>query len=143
MTAQQSTATNRSWDLLRQLQAREKLEVERKTANKKVSGEFVSLSDTELVIERKRKNERFNRDEVKNIWRVKPPSLKKRLLFNVIGGGLGYISVAVGARALYVDEKYVIVVALIILAAIPVGAGLFEYLVSRKMTKHILIYSAP
>ena len=76
--AQQTAAPNQSWDLLRQLQAGEKLEVERKTVKKKLSGKFVSQSDTELVIERKGKNESISRDEVKNIWHVKPPSRKKR-----------------------------------------------------------------
>ena len=76
-TNQSSIAPNQSWDLLRQLQAGEKIEVERKTGKKKVSGKFVSLSDTELVIVRKGKNESFSRDEVKNIWRVKPPGTMK------------------------------------------------------------------
>jgi hypothetical protein len=78
MMTQQTAAPNQSWDLLRQLQAGEKLEVERKTGKKKVSGKFVSLSDTELVIERKRKNVSFMRDEVKNTWRVTPPSRWKK-----------------------------------------------------------------
>jgi hypothetical protein len=90
--AQQPTAPNQSWDVLRQLQAGEKIEVERKTDEKKLSGKFVSMSDTELVIERKRKNVSFGRDEVKNIWRVKPPSSKKRVIFAAIGGGAGFFA---------------------------------------------------
>jgi len=50
--AQQTTAPSQSWDVLRQLQGGEKLEVEKKTGKKKVSGKFVSLSDAELVIVR-------------------------------------------------------------------------------------------
>ena len=81
MTAQQSTTPNQSpivpnqsWDPLRQLLAGDKLQVERKASKKKISGEFVGVSDTELVIERKGKNESLSRDEVKNVWRFVPPS---------------------------------------------------------------------
>jgi len=87
--AQQPAAPNQSWDVLRQLQSGEKLKVERKIGKKKFSGKFVSLSDTELVIERKRKNESFGRDEVKNIWRVTPPSRTKQMIFGAIGGYVG------------------------------------------------------
>src|SRR5262245_9285227 len=70
--AQQGAAPNQSWDVLRQLQGGEKLEVEKKTGKKKVSGRLVSLSDADLIIARKGKTESFSRDEVKNIWRVAP-----------------------------------------------------------------------
>jgi hypothetical protein len=140
---QSPTAPNQSWELLRQLQAGEDLKVERKTGKKKVSGDFVSLSDTELVIRRGFRNESLSRDEVKNIWRIKKPGFGKRVLFGAIGGGLALLSVAGAVRAFDVGEKYLFVGALIILAAIPIGAILVEYLVSRKMTKRIWIYSAP
>ena len=87
---QSPTAPNQSWELLRQLQAGEYIEVERKTGKKKVSGKFFSLSDTELVIERKRKNVSFSRDEVKRIWQVDPPSSTKRVLSTMSGGGTGF-----------------------------------------------------
>jgi len=74
MMAQQGAAPNQSWDALRQLLAGDKLQVERKASKKKISGEFVGVSDTELVIERKGKNESLSRDEVKNVWRFVPPS---------------------------------------------------------------------
>jgi uncharacterized protein YqgC (DUF456 family) len=125
------------------LQAGEYIEVERKTGKKKVSGDFVSLYDTELVIRRLFKDKSLSRDEVKNIWRVKQPGLGKRVLFGAIGGGLALLSVAGAFRAFDVGEKYLFVGTLIILAAIPIGAILVEYLVSRKMSKRILIYSAP
>jgi hypothetical protein len=140
---QSPTAPNQSWELLRQLQAGENIEVERKTGKKKVSGDFVSLFDTELVIRRGFRDESLSRDEVKNIWRIKQPGFGKRVLFGVIGGGLALLSVAGAFRAFDVGEEYLIVGTLIILAAIPIGAILAEYLVSRKMTKRILIYSAP
>ena len=57
---QSSIAPKQSWDELRQLQSGEKLKVERKIGKKTVSGKFVSLSDTELLIERKRKNVSFS-----------------------------------------------------------------------------------
>lgn len=141
--SQSSTVPNQSWDLLRQLQEGEVIEVEKKIDKKKVSGDFVSLSDSELVIKPKRKSESFSRDEVKNIWRIKKPGFGKRLLFGVAGGGLALLSVAGAVRAFDVSEKYLFVVVLITFAAIPFGAAMVDYFVSRKMTKRILIYSAP
>ena len=139
--AQQPTAPNQSWDVLRQLKAEEKIEVERKTDEKKLSGKFVSISDTELVIERKRKNVSFGRDEVKNIWRVKPPSGKKRAIFAAIGGGagafLGFIS-AVGI----VLESGSEAGALAALIGIPVGCAFAGYAMAGS-GKRTLIYSAP
>jgi hypothetical protein len=88
--AQQTAPPNQSWDVLRQLQSGEKLRVERKIGKKKVSGKFVSLSDTELVIERKRKNVSFSRDEVKRIWQVDPPNPTKRVLSTMSGGSTGF-----------------------------------------------------
>jgi hypothetical protein len=139
---QSSTVPNQSWDLLRQLQAGEKIEVERKTVKKRISGKFVSLSDTELLIERKGKNESFSRNEVKNIWRVKPPGQMKRAMFDVIGGGLGYLCGFITAEAVN-DEKYIVVVALATGAMMYAGFGLFDYLISKKGSKRILIYTAP
>ena len=140
--AQRTAAPSQSWDVLRQLQGGEKLEVEKKTVKKKVSGKFVSLSDTELVIARKGKNESFIRDEVKNIWRVKPPHPMKRVMFDVIGGGLGYLGGFITAEAVD-DEKYIVVVALTMGAMIYGGFVLFDYLISKKGNKRILIYTAP
>lgn len=137
---QSSIAPNQSWDLLRQVQAGEELEVERKTGKKKVSGKFVSLSDTELVIERKGKNVSFSRDEVKNIWRVKPPGLMKRVIFDVIGVGVGYLC---GFIIASVDERYTIVGGVTMAATIPVGYILFDYLISKMGSKRMLIYSTP
>ena len=78
--AQQTVPPHQSWDVLRQLQVGEKIQVDRKTVKKKLSGKFLSLSDVELAIERKGKVESISRDEVKNIWRVKPPSRTKRAI---------------------------------------------------------------
>src|SRR5262249_26297485 len=103
---------------------------------------FVSLSDTELVIKTRRKNESFSRDEVKNIWRVKPPGQMKRAIFDLIGGGIGYLCGFITTEAVY-DEKDIVVIALVIGAMMPAGVGLFDYLISKKGTKRILIYSAP
>src|SRR2546422_1005852 len=87
--AQQTVAPNQSWDALRQLQGGEKLEVRRKTGKKKVSGKLVSLSDANLIMARKGKSESFSRDEVKNIWRVAPPSREKRALGSLcLGAGV-------------------------------------------------------
>jgi hypothetical protein len=145
--AQQTTASSQSWDVLRQLQAGEKLRVERKTGAKKVSGKLVSLSDTELVIERKRKNEIFRRDEVKNIWRVAPPSRTKRAIFSVIGGSVGALFGAGIAIGLALDpcngscagEGTGAVAALI---GLPV-AGVLAGRALAGNGKRTLIYSAP
>jgi len=88
--AQQTAAPNQSWDVLRHFQSGEKLKVERKIGKKKISGKFVSFSDTELVIERNRKNVSFSRDDVKRIWQVDPPSPTKRVLSTMSGGGTGF-----------------------------------------------------
>src|SRR5262245_2207336 len=145
---QSSTAQNQSWDLLRQLQAGEKIEVERKTGKKKVSGKFVSLSDADLIIARKGKTESFSRDEVKNIWRVAPPGRAKRAIGDMCrGAGIasGLIAV-IGAVGLGLrecdggcaDEGVGIVAAL-------AGISVAGFLADRALSKgaHILIYSAP
>lgn len=143
---QSTTVPNQSWDLLRQLQAEEKIEVERKAGKKKVLGKFVSLSDTELVIKPRRKNESFSRDEVKNIWRVKPISLKKRVWSSIIGGVIVIVAGNYAGYALHtlgVDEESLMQVIGLFAAMIPVGAVLFNRRASRKGGKRILIYSAP
>jgi hypothetical protein len=145
--AQQTTALNQSWDFLRQLQVGEKLEVERRTDKKKVSGKFVSLSDTELVIERKGKDERFMRDEVKNIWSVAPPSRRKKVIFSVIGGGVGaffgfVIALGLGLKQCggsCADENTGMGAALI---GLPV-AGVLAGRALAGSGKRALIYSAP
>lgn len=144
--AQQTAAPNQSWDLLRQLQAGEKLEVERKTGKKKVSGKFVSLSDTELVIERKRKNVSFMRDEVKNTWRVTPPSRWKKDTFIAIGLTVGALFGAGIALGISLDdipnsaaESTAAIAALFGLPA----AGAFGGCALAGSGKRTLIYTAP
>ena len=141
-----STAANQSWDLLRQLRPGDRIEVERKTGKKKVSGKFVNLSDTELVIERKRKNESFGRDEVKNIWREAPPGLAKRVISGItVGAGILFgTGVAFGVilqecDGSCADQVTGFVAALI---GIPVAA---YFLADRVLSKgkRTLIYSAP
>lgn len=144
--AQQTITPNQSWDVLRQLQAREKLEVERKVGKKKISGKFVSLSDTELVIERKRKNESFSRDEVKNVWHVAPPSRKKRAIFTTIGGGvglfLGFFAGLVIADSVTDDigEAYAALGGIVAGGAL--GGALAGYALAGS-GQRTLIYSAP
>jgi hypothetical protein len=138
---QQTALPHQSWDVLRQLQVGEKIQVDRKTVKKKLSGKFLSLSDVELAIERKGKVESISRDEVKNIWRVKPPSGKKRAIFTSIGGGagafLGFIS-AVGIALESGSEAG----ALAALIGIPVGCALIGYALAGG-GERILIYSVP
>jgi len=147
-TNQSSIAPNQSWDLLRQLQGGEKLEVEKKSGKKKVSGRFVSLSDAELVIVRKGNGESFNRDEVKNVWRVAPQGRAKRAIGDMCRGAgftSGFIAV-IGVVGLGLrecdggcgDEGVVVVAAL-------AGISVAGFLAERALSKgsRILIYSAP
>jgi len=140
--AQQPTAPNQSWDVLRQLQAGEKIEVERKTGKKKLSGKFVSMSDTELVIERKGKNESISRDEVKNIWHVTPPSRKKRAIFTAIGGGAGVFVGLITAVGILYSEGGSEAGALAALIGIPVGVAWAGYAMAGSGMR-TLIYFAP
>jgi hypothetical protein len=146
--AQQAGAPNQSWDVLRQFQGGEKLEVEKKTGKKKLSGRFVSLSDADLIIARKGKTESFSRDEVKNIWRVAPPGRAKRAIGDVCRGA-GFTSgiialigvVGLGLRGCDSgcgDEGAGIVAAL-------AGISVAGFLADRALRKgaRILIYSAP
>jgi len=139
--AQQTTAPHQSWDVLRQLQTGEKIQVDRKTVKKKLSGQFLSLSDTELAIERKGKAESISRDEVKSIWRVKPPSSKKRAIFTAIGGGagafLGFISFVNIAFSNGSETG-----AYAALIGIPVGCAFAGYAMAGSGNR-ILIYSVP
>jgi hypothetical protein len=138
----QQTAANQSWDFLRQLRAGEKIEVERKTGKKKISGNMAGLSDTELVIERKGKNESISRDEVKNIWLVKGPSGKKRAIFTAIGGGAGIFPGFISALSIAFSENGSEAGALAAFIGIPVGCALAGYFMAGS-AKRILIYSAP
>jgi hypothetical protein len=146
--AQLAGAPNQSWDVLRQFQGGEKLEVEKKTGKKKLSGKFVSLSDADLIIARKGKTESFSRDEVKNIWRVAPPGRTKQALGDICRGA-GFASgiialigvVGLGLRECdggCADEGVGIVAAL-------AGISVAGFLADRAMRKgaRILIYSAP
>jgi hypothetical protein len=145
--AQQTTAQNQSWDALRQLLTGEKLKVERKAGKKKVSGKLVSVSDTELVIERKGKNVSFMRDEVKNIWRVAPPSRKKQVIFAAIGGGVGLFAGGIIGLGLAFkqcqpncgDEEAGAVAAVV---GLSVG-GVFAGRALAGSGKRTLVYSAP
>jgi hypothetical protein len=140
--AQQTTVTNQSWDVLRQLQPGGKLEIESKTVKKKVSGKFVRVSDTELVIERKRKNVSFSRDEVKTIWSVAPPSRKKRAILTAIGGGVGVFFGLIAFVGIIFSEGGSEAGAYAALIGIPVGAGLAGYYMAGS-GERTLIYYAP
>jgi hypothetical protein len=145
--AQQTIIPNQSWDVLRQLRAGAKVEVERKVVKKKVSGKLISLSDTELVIERKGKTESFRSDEVKNVWLVAPPSRKKRVIFASIGGGVGFFAGGLIGLSLALkrcqpncgDEKAGQVVAVV---GLSVGGALLGTAMAGN-GKRTLIYSAP
>lgn len=137
--AQQTAARHPSWDVLRQLRAGEKLRVERK-AGKKVTGKMISLSDTELVIERKGKNVNFGRDEVKKVWRVIPPSRSDKAKATALGGGLGALwglIIVLGSCQSGCDDAGVAAA----WAVSTVVGALIGYFTQRG--KRTLIYSAP
>lgn len=144
--AQQTTSPNQSWDTLKQTLAAGRVMVEKKTG-KKFSGQFNSISDTELVIERKGKAETFNRDEVKTVWTVIPPSRTKQTVFGAAGlaGGLFagiFIAVGLGFKdcgGSCGDEGTGIVAALI---GLPV-AGVLAGRALAGNGKRTLVYSAP
>jgi hypothetical protein len=128
------------------LQAGEKLKVERKIGKKKVSGKFVSLSDTELVIERKRKNVSFSQDEVKNIWRVAPPDKWKKEAFGIIGGTVGGIFGAGILLRVGLDDLPSSGAESTAAFAAFLGLPVAGYLAGRALAwsgKRTLIYSAP
>jgi len=139
--AQQTNAPNQSWDVLRQLPAGAKLQVERKVG-KKVSGRMVSLSDTELVIERKGKTESFNRDEVKFVWQVDSPSRKKRAIFAAIGGGVGFFVGFMTAVVIVFSDNGSEAGAVAALVGVTGGGALAGYAMAGN-GKRTLIYSAP
>jgi hypothetical protein len=65
----------------------------------------------------------------------------KRVMLDVIGWGLGYLFGFITDEAVN-DEKYIVVVALAMGAMMYGGFVLFDYLISKKGSKRILIYSA-
>jgi outer membrane protein assembly factor BamB len=145
--AQQATTAYQSWEEMRQTLAQGKLQIER-ADGKKITGEMLSVSDTELVIDRKGKPEAFKRDDVKKVWRVNPPGRLKRGIFMGIGGGVGFFAGAAIAIGLAynnqcggscADEKAGIAGALI---GLPVAGVLAGKALAGK-GKRTLIYSAP
>ena len=142
----QQTAANQSWDVLRQTLPSGNLRVEKKDG-KKISGKVKSISDTELVIERRGKEVIFQRQDVKNVWQVTPPSRAKQTALGAAGlaGGLlagVFIAVGLGFKQCggsCADEGTGIVAALIGLPVAGVLAG--RWLAGSG--KRTLIYSAP
>jgi hypothetical protein len=126
------------------LLAGDKLKVERKAGKKKGSGKLVSVSDTELVIERKGKTVSFGRDEVKKVWLVVHRSNDRKILSIIQWGGAGF---AVGLMTVLLisldtchdgcneDGMYAGLV-----GATVVG-GLIGYFTERD--RRTLIYTAP
>lgn len=144
--AQQVQTPNQSWDDLRQTLTAGKLRVEKKDG-KKVSGQLKSILDAELVIEHKGKDLSIERQQVKSVWTLAPPSRAKRAAFSAMGftgGLLGGAMIAVGlgfkqCGGSCADEGTGIAAALI---GLPI-AGIF---LGHKLAgdgKRTLVYSAP
>ena len=144
--AEQVQASNQSWDALRQTLTAGKIQVEQKDG-KKVSGQLKSISDTELLLERKGNDVRIERQQVKTVWTVDPPSRAKQTAFGALGlagGLLGGVFIAVGLGFKYcggscADEGTGVVAALI---GLPV-AGLFAGRALAGNGKRTLVYSTP
>ena len=142
---QGTSPANQSWDVLRQLPGVQTLRVEKRDG-KKSTGQIVSCSDTELVIERKGKLETFNRGDVKKVWSVAQPNRTKQAIFGAIGGFGGIlagtaIAVSLGLKECggsCADEGTIIIAAMIGLPAAGVIGGR-----ALAMGKRTLIYSAP
>jgi hypothetical protein len=146
--AQQANAPNQSWEALRILQAEMKLEIVRKTSPKKDSGKFVSLSNDELVIERKGKIETFGRDEVKFVWLVTGSSGFKKVLFGFIGGGAGFLIALPIAAALALSEcggscTGEAVGAFVVLIGLPTALAWLGVKAAGSGKRASLVYSAP
>jgi hypothetical protein len=120
------------------------LRVERKDG-KKLSGEIIRVTNTELEINRKGKLESFRRDEVKKVWLVVLP--RNRTRFQIIGATVGAIAGAMISLKLGFkecggdcgDEKAGMAAAFIALPSICaiVGGAL------AGNGKRTLVYSAP
>jgi hypothetical protein len=145
--AQQDATAYQSWGEMRQQLAQGKLQIMR-ADGKKITGKLRSLSDTEVVIERKGKTQIFMRDDVKNVWLVEGPSRMKRGILMGIGGGTGFLAGAAIALGLAYnnhcgdgcgDEKVGAAAAVI---GLPV-AGVFAGKALAGNGKRTLIYSAP
>ena len=143
--AQGTAPSNQSWDVLRQLPGVQTLRVEKRDG-KKSTGQIVSCSDTELVIDRKGKLETFSRNDVKKVWTVAPPNRTKRAIFSAIGAVGGVmagttIAVSLGFKQCgdsCADEGAGALAALI---GLPVAGALAGR--ALAMGKRTLIYSAP
>lgn len=144
--ARQAQMPSANWDDLRQLAAGEKISVERKDG-KKLTGKTLSVSDSELVLERKKKPETIQRGEVRKVWRVAPPGKVKQTVFGSLGlaGGLlagTFIAVNLGFKDCggnCGDEGTGIVAAMI---GLPV-AGVLAGRALARSGKRTLIYSVP
>jgi hypothetical protein len=137
-------APNQSWDALRQLQGEDALQVERKAGKKKRSGKMVSLSDAELVIERKGKKESFNRDEVRRVWRIIPASgvrkARSTIAWGATGSAIGFV-VGLGIILSSCQDGCGEAEFYAPIAVATIAGGLFGYFGERG--KRTLIYSAP
>jgi hypothetical protein len=143
--AQGAAQASQSWDVLRQLPIGQELQVERK-GGKKSSGTLVSSSDTEVVLARKSKTESFDRNDVRQIWTIAPPSRTKKAIYGGIGAIGGFlvgvpIAVSLGFKQCggsCADEGAGVFGALI---GLPVAGALAGRALARG--KRTLIYVAP
>jgi len=142
--AQTNQGSDQAWAATRQLPAGEKLRVETK-AGQKLEGRLSSVSDTELLLERKGKTASFKRDELQKVWQVSPPSRTKQSILTAVGAGAGFfagLAIAINrgfkqCGGSCADEKTGALAAVI---GLPVGGGLLGRMWAGK-GKRTLIYS--
>ena len=129
------------WTAVQSLPPDEDISIKLKTG-KKVRGEFLSATDSQLTITRKGKGESFAKDAIAEVERLERKAEKGK--YALIGAGIG---TAVGAgiggakAASASDDGYVYTI-----IGVAFGAGfgaLGGFIWGQAKRKHVLIYQAP
>ncbi len=141
-------SSNRAWELVKETELGEKLELKLKDG-RKVKGEKVLASDSELSLTLKnRQAAQFKRDEIQQVWRSLRPDPDKQRFYQGVGTGLGLLAglaIAVGASRSNEPCYNGCRGRTIGLVATITGMGIAGALIGRKLSggKKILIYQAP
>jgi hypothetical protein len=140
-------SSDQAWELVKESNLGETLELKLKDG-KKVKGEKVLASDTELSLTLKNKQPaQFKRDEIREVWRSLRPDRSKQKFYQGVGTGVGLLAglaIAIGAsrsdRSCYDCRGRSVGIVTSI-----VGMTILGSLVGRKLSrgKKIMIYHAP
>ena len=129
------------WTAVQSLPADADISIRLKTG-KRVRGEFLSATDNELTITRKKKGESFAKDTIAQVERLERKAEKGK--YAAIGAAIGTgVGAGIGgAKASSTsDDGYVYTI-----AGVAMGAGfgaLGGFLFGQAKRKHVLIYQAP